>query len=208
MLRFIGIGPGDPELVTLKAARLLREADAIALPDRGAARSIVGAWIEGKPVLELALPMRGSRADWEAAHAKAAARLLEWLDRYPVMAFPVLGDPGIYATSSYLCRRIRPYHPCEIVPGVPAMCAAAAALGVPLCEQGERLTVTDHLDGALPSGNVVAMKAGKSLTELRAATEGREAYVARNLGMPGEWLGALADLPEDGASYFTTAILK
>ena len=210
MLTFIGVGPGDPELMTLKAARLIREADAIALPDRGAALRIVGDLIGGKPLLELDLPMRGGRADWEEAHERAAARLLDWLDRYENVAFPVLGDPGIYATCGYLLRRVRLRHPCAVVPGVPAMCAAAAALGVPLCEKGEALTVLDHFDegGALPDGSCVVMKAGGCLDALRRAAIGREAGVARNLGMEGEWLGLLADVPDDGRFYFTTAIVS
>ena len=208
MLTFIGVGPGDPELLTLKAARLLREADAVAVAGRGAALGIAREWIARKPVLELDLPMRGNRADWKDAHERAAGRLLDWLGRYPSVAFPVLGDPGMYATSSYLYRRIAPRHPCEIVPGVPAMCAAAAALGVPLCEQGERLTVLDRLDGPLPEGSVVVMKAGRGLDALRRAAGDREAHVARNLGMEGQWLGPLADAPESERSYFTTAIVK
>ncbi len=207
MLTFVGVGPGDPELLTLKAVRLICDANAIALPNRGTALRIVRKLVANKPLLELNLPMKGRREDWEAAHDRAAGQLLEWLDRYDTVAFPVLGDPGVYATSSYLCRRIRPAHPCEIVPGVPAMCAAAAALGVPLCEQGEMLTVLDRLDGALPEGNAVVMKASRCLDELRQAARGREIYIAQNLGMEGQWLGKIEDAPE-GSGYFTTAIVK
>ena len=207
MLTFIGIGPGDPELLTLKAVRLLREADAIALPDKGVAMRIAGEWIHDKPLLKLDLPMRGPRAEWEQAHEQAANALLAFLKDYPSVAFPVLGDPNIYATSSYLFRRLRTLHPCEIVPGIPAMCAAAARLGVPLCEKGESLTVLDHLDGALPQGNVVVMKSGKRMDELRRAAQGREAYVVRNLGMEDEWCGRLADASEMNQYYFTTTIV-
>ena len=209
MLTFIGIGPGDPELVTLKAVRLLREADAVALSDKGVALHIVGDWIGGKPLLKLNLPMRGNRADWEKAHEAAADQLLDWLERYPNVVFPVLGDPGVYATSSYLFRHVRPRHPCAVVPGVPAMCAAAAALGTPLCENGESLTVLDHFEegAALPEGNAVVMKAGSCLNALRRAAAGRRVSIARNLGMENEWLGALADAPDGEGAYFTTAIL-
>ena len=126
------------------------------------------------------------------------------------MAYPVLGDPGIYASSSYLLRRIAPLHPCTVVPGIPAMCAAAAAMGVPLCEQGEKLTVVDSFDPEvpIPEGNVVLMKSGKNLDALKAALNGREAYAARNLGMDSAWTGPLEEIPTDGYSYFTTVIAK
>ena len=210
MLTFIGIGPGDPELLTLKAVRLLQSADAIALPDKGVAMRIVGDWIQDKPLLKLDLPMRGTRAEWEQAHEEAVKTLLAYLEEHASVAFPVLGDPGIYATSSYLFRKIQALHPCEIVPGIPAMCAAAAKLGVPLCEKSESLTVLDHFDGdgELPQGNTVVMKSGKRMDELRRAAQGREAYVVRNLGMDGEWCGELADAPEMNQYYFTTTIVR
>lgn len=210
MLIFAGVGPGDPELMTLKAARVLREADAIALPDRGAAMRIVGDLIGDKPVLKLNLPMKGGRADWEEAHREAAEALIEWLKRYPTVVCPVLGDPGVYASSSYLMRRIQPEHPCAVVPGVPAMCALAAELGVPLCEQREPLSVLDHFEAgdALPEGNVVVMKSGRNLEALCAAAGDRPAYAARNLGMEGAWSGKLDALPPSEYAYFTTVLVK
>ena len=212
MLYFVGVGPGDPELVTLKAARLMREADAIALPDggsAGAAERIAAEWIAGKPVLKLETPMRGGREDWRAAHAAAAEKLLQWLERYPTMVYPVLGDPGVFASSSYLHRLVAPKHPCEIVPGVPAMCAAAAKLGVPLCEKDETLTVEgEWRDGALPGGTSVWMKCARRLSDMRAALAGREAYVVRNLGMDGEFAAPLGAPEPPGKSYFTTVIVK
>lgn len=214
MLTFIGVGPGDAELITLKAVRLLRQANAIALPDSGSGESavmrIIAQWIEGKPVCRLSMPMTGNRADWEAAHRQAADTLLSWLEKYQTVAYPVLGDPGIYATSSYLARLIQPRHPCAIVPGVPAMCAAAAEIGVPLCEQRESLTVTDRLEpGApLPPGNAVIMKCAKTMPAIKEALGGRAAYAVRNLGMENEWKGRVEDFCEEDYSYFTTVIIK
>ena len=209
MLTFIGIGPGDPELLTLKAVRRIREADAIALSDKGVALRIIGDWIDEKPLLKLDLPMQGNRKDWEKAHESAAIQILDWLERYPNVVFPVLGDPGIYASSSYLLRHVCPHQPCAVIPGVPAMCAAAAAMGISLCEKGESLTVLDHFDAGdiFPEGNCVVMKAGNSMDVLRDAAAGREVYVARDLGMKHEWLGTLTQMPTGYRTYFTTAII-
>ena len=187
MLTFVGVGPGDPELVTLKAIRVLRAADAVAYADSGrggsAAMDIVAPYIEGKPRCPLAMPMRGGREDWAEAHRAAAETLLDWLDRYERVAYPVLGDPGLYATSSYLMRRIAPKHPCAVVPGISAVNAMAACLGVPLVEQGEALTILDRVDPEkpFPEGNVVVMKCAKHLDALRAEA------VCRTCTSPGTW---------------------
>lgn len=214
MLYFVGIGPGDPELVTVKAARLVGEADAIAYADTGmgssAVESILGDRLAGKTLCPVSIPMRGSRADWLEAHRRAAERLLALLEEYPTMVYPVLGDPGVYASSSYLMRLVSQKHPCRVVPGITTMCAAAAELGVPLCEQAERLTILDSFEPGepLPEGNAVIMKSGRRLAALKEAAAGREAYAVRNLGMDNAFMGRLEDIPEDDYSYFTTVIVK
>ena len=89
MLYFVGVGPGDPELVTMKAARILRDADAIAIPDSGkdsVVWKIAGQWMEGKPLCRLPMPMKGLKQDWEEAHRQAAEVLLKWLEEYKTIA--------------------------------------------------------------------------------------------------------------------------
>ena len=213
MLYFVGVGPGDPELITLKAARILQEADAIAIPDSGkdsVVWKIAGKWMEGKPLCRLPMPMEGKRDAWEHAHRQAVELLTEWLEEYKTMAYPVLGDPGIYASSSYLMKRIAPHHPCRVIPGVPAMCAAAAELKIPLCEQGESLCIIDACEKQqfLLHKNTVVMKAGKRLGDLRNLTAKYSVYAAKNIGMPDSWAGEIDAWAEDTAPYFMTAIIK
>ena len=215
MLYFVGVGPGDPELITMKAVRILREADAIAIPDSGkdsVVWRIAGKWMEGKPLCRLPMPMKGVREDWEHAHRRAAEILLEWLKKYETIVYPVLGDPGIYASGSYLLKRIVPCHPCEVIPGIPAMCAAAAALGIPLCEQGEPLLIADDIDAVDDlrqdfRGNMVVMKAEKNWRRLQDLAAGTQVFLARNIGLPDQQLGTGLNGFEK-KSYFTTAILK
>ena len=218
MLYFVGVGPGDPDLITLKAARILENADAIAIPDSGKDSmvwKIAGKWMEGKPLCRIPMPMKGKRTDWEKAHRQAAEILLEWLQRYDTIAYPVLGDPGIYASGSYLLKRIASHHPCEVIPGIPAMCAAAAALGIPLCEQGESLMIADDINDIDDfddcrqgfRGNLIVMKAEKNWRRLQDLAAGAQVFLARNIGLPDQQLGTGIH-SFDKKSYFTTAILK
>ena len=213
MLYFVGVGPGDPELITMKAVRVLQEANAIAIPDSGkhsVVWKIAGKWMEGKPLCRLPMPMKGKREDWEDAHCRAVEILLEWLEKYETIAYPVLGDPGIYASSSYLMKRIASYHPCKVIPGIPAMCAAAAEMGIPLCEQGESLCVMDSYEEQqlLLHKNTVVMKAGKRLAELRKLAAEYSVYAAKSVGMPDGWAGEIGAYSGETAPYFMTAIIK
>ena len=213
MLYFVGVGPGDPELITMKAVRILQEADAIAIPDSGknsVVWKIAGKWMDGKPICRLPMPMRGNKEDWADAHRQAAEKLLEWLGQYENIAYPVLGDPGIYASSSYLMKRIEPHHPCKLIPGIPAMCAASAELGMPLCEQGETFLVTDSFSAEtdVAAENIVIMKGRGKLTEIKKSFPGCEAYAVRNLGFEDQWVGELNAATDENDSYFTTVLVK
>ena len=88
------------------------------------------------------------------------------------------------------------------------MCAAAARLGVPLAEGREPLHILPGFAGELPEGNVAVMKAGAALDELRAAAQGRGAYLARNIGMEGEYVGPLDASDTGERSYFSTVIIS
>ena len=212
MLNFVGVGPGDPELLTLKALSLIRAADVVAVADSGgesAVLRIVGAHIPGKRIVRLDMPMRGVKADWASAHEIAEQTLLELLEEGLEVVYPVLGDPSLYASSAYLYERISGKFPCTIVPGVPAICAAAAALRMPLAKGREPLTVLPGYKAgeALPRGNVVVMKAGGALSALQTACAGRTALVARNLGMKDAYTGSLSDADLENDAYFTTVII-
>lgn len=124
------------------------------------------------------------------------------------MAYPVLGDPGIYASSSYILKYLDLHHPCKVIPGVPAMCAAAAELKVALCEQNERLIVLDHItSNDILDGNVVIMKARASIQSLENLYKERKVYIASNVGLDNQKIGEIAEGYKD-LTYFTTALIK
>lgn len=153
----IGVGPGDPELMTLKAARLLtrcpvwfapkahQDGDSTAL---GILTGVVST--AGKEIMELYFPMKKVRMglppdpEVEAAWRLAAERILARLDQGFDVAFPTLGDPAIYSTGFYVCDTLLRYAPqarIEVVPGVSSIGASAAAAGQPLCLGDDRLVV-------------------------------------------------------------------
>ena len=135
----LGVGPGDPELLTLKAVRLLREADVIAAPDKGSgektALTIVKDYIQGKPLLPCVTPMVRDQKVLDATHDQIADSICALLEEGKNVAFITLGDPTVYSTYMYVHRRVleRGYE-AVLVPGVPSFCAAAARLGRSLTE--------------------------------------------------------------------------
>lgn len=147
----VGIGPGDPELLTRKAERIIRAADVICSPTGAAdassyALSIVEQFLDRsrQEILIQVFPMRkdqqGLDPHWEEAAAQVAERIGQGKD----VAFVTIGDPFLYSTFLYLYRIFRtryPEIPVEIVPGITSINAAAIAAGVPLGMGGERLAV-------------------------------------------------------------------
>lgn len=156
-LYLVGIGPGDPELITCKAVRILEQTNVWAAPkakDEGSssALEIAAAMVSatGKTVLELCFSMKkirlGCEPDAEAAQAwqEAAQTVLAQLEQGHDVAFPTLGDPGLYSTAFYLLatlRELRPDLPVTIVPGITAMSACSAQVGSPLGLGDDVLTV-------------------------------------------------------------------
>lgn len=147
----IGVGPGDPELITLKAASILRRVPVICVPkgrrdSESYALSIVDGLIDRdrQEVLEIHLPMTKDRQLLEAHWRTAAEQIVTRLEFGHDVAFATEGDPSIYSTFIYLHRLIRLQHPefrVEIVPGISAINAAAAAAGQALVDGAERLAV-------------------------------------------------------------------
>ena len=212
----VGVGPGDPELVTVKAVRVLQEADLVLVPTMdldgvGRAERTVRAHVTHDRLRRLyfALNERDDRIRREAAWDEAGAAVRAAFDGGATMvAFATIGDPNIYSTFSYLdetARRLVPGLSVSTVPGITAMQQLAAASGVPLVEGEETLTLyplTAGLHGyreALRhSDTVVAYKGGRHLPAVVRILrdEGRVAHavVGADLGLPDERVLAAADV--------------
>ena len=218
----LGVGPGDPELLTLKAVRLLKEADVIAVPDKGrgegTALHIVRDYVGDKPILPCGTPMIRDQAALDQAHEAIADKLCALLEEGKTVVFVTLGDPTVYSTYMYVHRRVAARgYPAELVPGVPSFCAAAARLGESLCERSQRLMIVpasyQGVEDCLETdANLVFMKAGRELGVLRerlaaAGLLDRAALVA-NCGMEDEVVcPRLRELKED-TGYFSLVIVK
>ena len=187
----VGVGPGDPELLTIKARRVIEAADVVAYPNarhgRSVARRIAAPYLR-PGVLEVALtyPVTTEVSDhpggYEAAlvefYDAAAAQLTEHLDAGRDVAVLCEGDPFFYGSYMYLHERLAPRYETEVIPGVTSFSAAAAAAGTPLAKRDDVLTV---LPGTLPPDVIAArlrttdaavvIKLGRTFEGVRGAAE-------------------------------------
>ena len=147
----VGVGPGDPELLTRKAERIISRSPVIYAPTGAAdaasyALSIVEHLLDRsrQEVISRVFPMLKKGPELDAAWEEAAAEVIRLIDRGTDVAFITIGDPCLYSTFLYLHRSIRAQRadiPVEIIPGISSINAAAAAAGIPLGMAGERIAI-------------------------------------------------------------------
>ncbi len=146
----VGLGPGDPELVTRKALRILRSVSRIYAVSSGkGGRSVSGEIVRDQPgvsaaLTELDFPMKGDSGEWQAQIAEHASRILADLREGLDCAFVSIGDPMTYSTCSYLLRALRDMDSAlrfEIVPGVNSWSVLSCAAGEALCEGNSELHI-------------------------------------------------------------------
>ena len=218
----IGTGPGDPELLTLKAVRLIAAAGAVAYPARpGAdslARRIAAAHLrEGVAEIRIEVPMKRDRAPAQAAYDAGAERLAELLAAGRDVVFLCEGDPMFYGSFMYLQARLADRFAVRAVPGVSALHAAPARLGRALAARDQVLTVLPGTldDRALEprirgADSVAILKVGRHLPRLRAliARMGllERAHFIAEATLAGERQAPLAEAP-DRAPYFSMILI-
>ena len=222
MLTGIGVGPGDPELMTLKAIKKLQACDLLVVPDADKGESTaykiaVQAYpdLESKPTLVVRMPMTHDRAQWRASHRAAADQIEAQLDQGKHVAFITLGDPTVYATYMYVHKMVTDDgYPTEIVSGIPSFCAVAAKLNISLAEGSQMLHIvpSSHgIESALTMPGVkVLMKAGSKMGKVRSQLiqADMDVSMVENCGMPTERVFHSAEeIPED-AGYFSLIIAK
>jgi len=227
----VGLGTGDPKLLTLRAVEVIESADVIAYHSarhgRSNARRIAAAHIREDHVEEhLVYPLTtettdhpgGYRGAMDEFYEEAAARLAAHLDAGRDVAVLSEGDPLIYSSYQHMHKRLAHRYETETVPAVSSISASVAALGVPLTEDREVLTVlpgtlpTEELAARLAStDSAVILKLGRTFPSVRAALEqaGRldDAWYVERATMPEQRTAPLADVDPASVPYFSMAVL-
>ncbi len=221
----VGVGPGDPELLTLKGLRTLREAQHVFVPvgdtgEVGRAERVVQAHLEPgrahRLLFALSDDARARTENWE----RAAHEVSEPLRRGETCAFATIGDPNVYSTFTYLARTVKHYVPevqIETVSGITAMQDLAARSGTVLLEGDERLALLPFTAGKNPLQNalsefetVVCYKGGSRLREaLEVAEEARRlegAIYGSRLGMRREEIVPASEMVGREGLYLSTLI--
>ncbi len=219
----IGVGPGDPELMTLKAVRILSEVPVIAYPapndGESSARAIAREFIPpGRIEIAVRVPMRVGPVPLEA-YALAAEEIAGHLDAGRDVAVLCEGDPFFYGSFMYLHDALAERFPATIVPGVTSLTACAAASGRPLVRRDDVLVVLpatlsdEALEGRLAGANAAAiLKVGRHLPRIRALLTrlglvGESHYVAH--ATRGDEISApLAAFEGDAAPYFSMILVS
>ena len=225
----IGVGPGDPELLTLKAHRILQQVPLVCVPQATTSSDSFALGIVGKflnldvqEVMRIRFPTnneKGAGEVWRRAACQIAGKLKGGQDA----AFITEGDPMLYSTFSYVLKNIRadyPGVPVEIVPGVPSVMAAAASAEAPLVTHGQSLAVLPAAYGvsglreAIASHDtVVLMKVNRAmvqaLTELeKLGLTGKSVYVKRATTDSEQVVYDLKQLAEEDLDYFSLLITR
>lgn len=221
----IGVGPGDTELLTLKAARILKEVPVVFTPKSSKEKDSIALSIV-KPVLEeredykrLMLvtpifPMIEDKEELEKIWTTASEMIGQYLDSGRDVAFITLGDPSVFSTYSYIQKKLIGEYEIETVPGITSFTACAAARNKALVEQNEILSIVPKIDDRLEnvleySDSIVLMKASRNTSQLEETIEQKERpkeiYSVQNCTRENEKIieGFSHEKP-----YLTTTIIK
>ncbi|MGN1170415.1 MAG: precorrin-2 C(20)-methyltransferase [Lachnospiraceae bacterium] len=218
----VGVGPGDPELMTLKAVRLIKENDIIALPGADAketvayriAASAVPELVE-KTLLSVYMPMTHDKVEQEKYHRAGAESVEAYLAQGRNVVFLTLGDPTVYSTFMYIRQIVEEDgFGVRLVSGVTSFCAAAARVNQPLGIWKEQIhiypAVHNLTEKLSPEGTCVLMKSGSRMKQVKEMIResGRDAVMVENCGMEDEKVYFHVDEIPDTAGYYSLIIAR
>ena len=232
-LSIVGVGPGEPELITLKGLNALTSAEVIFTPvaaegKPSLALGIVQSWIRPhQAIVPILIPMTRDQVMLDTAHQQAAETIAQELSPGRSGVYILLGDPMLYGTFTAIAERLRSLAPNirqEIIPGVTSISAAAAATETPLATGSERLAILPGVREQSAMGlmrllgqfrQIAIMKAGPALPRLMDALQTlglvEDAVYVERLGLPGELIvrgNELTRLPRKRRSYLSLLLLR
>ncbi|MDG4596424.1 MAG: precorrin-2 C(20)-methyltransferase [Candidatus Contendobacter sp.] len=214
----VGVGPGDPQLLTLKAVRILQSVPVVAYPatpqGNAQARDIAAEWLSGKREIPITMPCMLDRGPVNKGYDEAAVVIAEELTAGRDVAILCEGDPLFYGSFSYLLHRLGDRFPCVVIPGVNSVSAAAAAAATPLITGEQRLTVIPATAGdealrqaLLGSDSVAILKPGRHrprlLELLRETGRAQETLYIEQASRPAEHvIRRIEEIPATPGPYF------
>jgi len=218
----VGVGPGDPMLMTYKAVEVIKRCPVIAIPGTAKentlsfqiARQMIEN-IEDKEILCLNCPMTKDLEILEKSYSEASEIIISYLSKGKDVAFLTIGDPTVYSTYIYIHRYINNIgYETEIINGVPSFCASAALINDSLADRAEQIHIIPSsydLENIFSlNGTIILMKTGHKIEQLKKYIQfsNRKAILIENAGLADEKLYFdVNDFP-DQVSYFSTIILK
>lgn len=218
----VGVGPGDPRLMTYLAVDTIKRCPVLAVPADGKGKAVAYRIASGivndldsKECLDLSTPMTKDRAVLDAAYHAAADQIIEKLDQGMDVACLTLGDPTIYSTYIYIHRLVKARgYATQIINGIPSFCAVSAKLEDSLVDRSEQLHVIPSTYGVedalqLP-GTKVLMKAASKMPVVKEALKRSDVTCSmiENCGMPNEHIYHSIDAIPDQASYYSIIVVK
>lgn len=234
----IGTGPGDPELLTIKAHRILMECDVLALPiaDRtlnepcfhtacekdyreGCLAYQIAVQVvdllDKKPCLLCPMPMHKDGQQLKAIHDASANAILSLIKEGKTVGFLTIGDPTVYSTYLYIQKRImESSYEAQVINGVPSFCASAAVLGIPLAENKEQIHIIPSnydIENAIElPGTKILMKTGKQMEHVKEKVleAGQQIYVVENCGLKNQQVFKGIESVPNDLGYYTLVIVK
>lgn len=217
----IGIGPGDPDLLTIKAVKILKIADVICVPkskeQASTALSIVDKYLQKNALVESMEFSMSKDVQKRIECRKENARQIEQkLDKGQTVVFLTLGDPMFYSTYSYVLEYLKSDYQVETIPGIYSFSAISSLLSLPLCKGDEKLAVVSSFDEDVQkmlqiAETLVCMKVSayheKLYTYLKRNTEYNFVMIT-NAGKDTQEVFNNIDILEDKVPYFSTAIIQ
>ncbi|MFI3238320.1 MAG: precorrin-2 C(20)-methyltransferase [Lachnospiraceae bacterium] len=218
----VGVGPGDPELLTIKAVKTIEKCAVVAIPKTKEKSTLAFDIASGvcdmsaKEILELNFLMTRDKELLHKSHMDVANQIKNCLDAGQDVAMLNLGDVSVYSTFSYIMEMLEEegYY-VEMIPGITSFCAVAATLGTSLTTMHKPLHIfpAGQLEDILPlEGTKVVMKSGSAIGAvkeyLKQEASNQQIMAVSNCGLPNEVVCKTVEDISDDLSYFTTIIIK